>query len=150
MIKKISWIYCKLSNETSVKYQIYCFQHKPRTYQHKPGRSNTRHCLPHQVSSRDNIDFVMNRCFINSLSTGRCGCYLKLVIFKPVWRMIILSISGEIVLKWMPQDLTDDKSTLVQVMAWCHQATSHYLNQCCSRSLLPYSGTRPKGVKALF
>ena len=30
----------------------------------------------------------------------------------------------------MPQDLTDDKSTLVQVMAWCHQAASHYLNQC--------------------
>ena len=24
----------------------------------------------------------------------------------------------------------DDKSTLVQVMAWCRQATSHYLNQC--------------------
>ena len=27
----------------------------------------------------------------------------------------------------MPLDLTDDRSTLVQVMAWCHQATSHYL-----------------------
>ena len=26
----------------------------------------------------------------------------------------------------MSQDLTDDKSTLVKVMAWCHQATSHY------------------------
>ena len=29
----------------------------------------------------------------------------------------------------MPLDLTDDKSTLVQVMAWCRQATSHYLSQ---------------------
>ena len=27
----------------------------------------------------------------------------------------------------MRQALTDDKSTLVQVMAWCRQATSHYL-----------------------
>ena len=27
-------------------------------------------------------------------------------------------------------NLTDDKSTLVQVMAWCCQATSHCLNQC--------------------
>ena len=26
--------------------------------------------------------------------------------------------------------LTNGKSTLVQVMAWCHQATSHYLSQC--------------------
>ena len=24
----------------------------------------------------------------------------------------------------------NDKSTWVQVMAWCHQATSHYLSQC--------------------
>ena len=36
------------------------------------------------------------------------------------------SISYEIALSWMPLDLTDDKSTLVQVMAWCRQATRHY------------------------
>ena len=41
----------------------------------------------------------------------------------------------------MPQDLTDDKSTLVQVMAWCCQATSHYLNQCWPRSPTPYGVT---------
>ena len=28
-----------------------------------------------------------------------------------------------------PQNDFDDKSTLVQVMAWCRQATSHYLSQ---------------------
>ena len=27
-------------------------------------------------------------------------------------------------------DLTDDESTLLQVMAWCRKATSHYLSQC--------------------
>ena len=32
----------------------------------------------------------------------------------------------------------DDKSTLVQAMAWCCRATSHYLNQCWPRSLTPY------------
>ena len=47
----------------------------------------------------------------------------------------------------MPQDLTDDKSTLVQVMAWCRQATSHYLNQCWPRSPTPYGVTRPQWVK---
>ena len=36
----------------------------------------------------------------------------------------------EIDLKWISLALTDDKSTLVQVMAWCHQATSHCLSQC--------------------
>ena len=37
----------------------------------------------------------------------------------------------EIVLRWMPPDLTDDKLTVVQIMAWCRQAPSHYLSQCC-------------------
>ena len=41
---------------------------------------------------------------------------------------------------------TDDKSTLVQVMAWCRQATSHYLSQCWPRSLTPYGITRPQWV----
>ena len=45
-------------------------------------------------------------------------------------------ISCEIALRWMPLDLTDDKSILAQVMAWCRQATSHYLSQCWPRSLL--------------
>ena len=57
------------------------------------------------------------------------------------------SISYEIALRWLPLKLNDDKSTLVQVMAWCHQATSHYLNQCWPRSLPPYGITRPQWVK---
>ena len=35
----------------------------------------------------------------------------------------------------MSLDLTDDRSTLVQVMTWCRQATSHYLSRCWPRSL---------------
>ena len=58
-------------------------------------------------------------------------------------------ISCKIGLRWMPLDLTNDKSTLVQVMAWCRQATSHYLNQCWPKSLSPYGVTRPQCVKAM-
>ena len=43
-------------------------------------------------------------------------------------------------------NLADDKSTLVQVMAWCRQATSHYLSQCWPRSVSPYGVTRPQWV----
>ena len=43
--------------------------------------------------------------------------------------------------------LIDYKSTLVQVMAWCHQVTSHYLNECWPRSLTPYGITRLQWVK---
>ena len=56
-------------------------------------------------------------------------------------------ISSEIALIWMSLDLTD-KSTLVQVMAWCCQATSSYLSQCWPRSMLPYGVTRPQWVKS--
>ena len=49
--------------------------------------------------------------------------------------------------EWIVQDPTDDKSTLVQVMAWCLQATSHYLNQCWLRSMMPYSIIRSQWVK---
>ena len=35
--------------------------------------------------------------------------------------------------------------TLVLVMAWCHQAASHYLGQCWPRFMTPY-GTRPQWV----
>ena len=48
----------------------------------------------------------------------------------------------------MPQDLTDDKSTLVQVMAWCRKATSHYLSQCWPSSVLPYGVIRPEWVNS--
>ena len=40
----------------------------------------------------------------------------------------------------------DDQSTLVQVMAWCHHATSHCLSLCWPRSLSPYGVTRPQWV----
>ena len=43
-------------------------------------------------------------------------------------------ISCKIALRWMSLDLTDNKSSLVQVMAGCHQPTSHFLNHCWPRS----------------
>ena len=41
------------------------------------------------------------------------------------------------------------QSKLVQVMAWCSQATSHYLSQCWPRLMSFYGVTRPQCVKAL-
>ena len=53
------------------------------------------------------------------IGPSKIWCDLKLVISNPILRINILSTSCEITLRWMPQDLTDDLSTLVQVMAWC-------------------------------
>ena len=56
-----------------------------------------------------------------------------------------LSIFGRITLRWMLQGLSDDESTLVQVMAWRHQTRSHYLSHYLS-SMSPYGITRPQWV----
>ena len=83
---------------------------------------------------------------VNSLAPGKFEWNFRYVIFK-----LILGIDGwglfcEIVLIWMSLDFTDDQSTLVHVMAWCRQATSHYVSQCWPRSLSPYGITRPQWV----
>ena len=83
---------------------------------------------------------------LNSLAPRRFKRKFREVIFKLDLVVDGWGISCEIVLTWMPQDLTNDKSTLVQVMAWCRQATSHYLSQCWHSSLSPYGVTRPQWV----
>ena len=83
----------------------------------------------------------------NSLALGRSECDPKNVIFNLFSLIGIFRNSYNIALQWMPQDLTDDKSTLVHVMAWCCQATNHYLSQCWPRSLTPYDVTRPQWVE---
>ena len=86
---------------------------------------------------------------LNSLAPGKFQFNFRLVIFKLTLVNGGWGISCEIALKWMPLDLIDDKSTLVQVMAWCRQATSHYLSQCWPRSMSPNGISRPQWVNIL-
>ena len=73
------------------------------------------------------------------------------VFFKSILQMISkLSTSWEICLRWVPQNPIIDKSTLVQVMAWWCQATSHYMSQCWPRYIISghkYGITRAQWVK---
>ena len=82
---------------------------------------------------------------VNSLAPGRFGCDFKNLIFNLVLLIGILRSLYENALRWMPQNITD-KSTLVQVMAWCCQAASYYLSQCWPRSMSPYGVIRPQWV----
>ena len=92
------------------------------------------------------LGFCHRNWWINSLAPGRFQFHLREVIFKLNLVNGGWGISYEIALRWMPQDLTDNKSTLVHVMAWCHQATSHYLSQCWPRSMSPNGVTRLQWV----
>ena len=84
--------------------------------------------------------------YLNSLAPGRSECDSKNVIFNLVLLISIFRSCHDNALQWMPKNLTDDKSTLIQVMAWCRQATSHYLSQCWLSFLSPYGVTRPQWI----
>ena len=115
-----------------------------------------------QRASRDSLSFsagvfreppvkqkvwMIYQLCINSLAPGKFEWHFRYLIFQIISVIDGWGISCEIALWWMSLDLTDDKSTLVQVMAWCRQATSHYLSQCWPRYLSPYGVTRPQWVK---
>ena len=87
---------------------------------------------------------------LNPLAPGRSECHSKNVIFSLVLLIGIFRSSHDNALRRMTQDLTDDKSTLVQVMAWCLQATRHYLSQCWLSSLSPYGVARPQWVNSFW
>ena len=99
--------------------------------------------MQHSVTQARNI------CYVNSLASGRCGSNFKDIIFELILWIDTFSATSKIVVRWMPQNSTNDKSTLVQVMTWCRQATSHCLSQCWPRSLSPYGVTRTQWVKHL-
>ena len=54
--------------------------------------------------------------WLNSLAPGRLERTFRYVIFKLISVTDGWGISCKIALRWIPLDLTDDKSTLVQVM----------------------------------
>ena len=85
---------------------------------------------------------------VNSLAPGKFEWNFWYIILQIISVIDGWGISCELALRWMSLSLTDDKSTLVQVMAWCRQAASHYLSQCWPRYLSPYGVTRPQWVNS--
>ena len=49
----------------------------------------------------------------------------------------------------MPEDRVDSESALIEVMAWCRQASSHYLNQCWPIYPTPYGVIDPQWFHCL-
>ena len=87
---------------------------------------------------------------LNLLAPGKFEWNFRYVIFQGILVIDGWGISCELALRWMSFDFTDEKSTLVQVMAWCHQATSNYLSQCWPRSMSSCGVTRPQWVNSVM
>ena len=82
------------------------------------------------------------------LPMGKVAKILKVKFSNSPYRILAWAFAVKLLLRWMPQNLMNERSTLVHIMAWCRQATSHYLNPCLPRFMLPYGVTRPHWVKA--
>ena len=87
------------------------------------------------------------REYVNSLSPVKCGYDLECVNYEHNLGIYILSNQVNITLEWMPEDVVDNKSTSVPVIAWCREATSHYMNEFWLRTSKPYDVTRAQSVK---
>ena len=84
---------------------------------------------------------------LNELIHWLVGMWLILKVWFSNSSIIKKPCKCEIALRWMSQNITDDRPTLIEVMAWCCKATSHYL-QCWAGSMLPYCITSPQWVQA--
>ena len=86
---------------------------------------------------------------------GKCGTFR----FKSWWHfhflhyfmtslqwITLMSYSCEIALRKMKSNIFEDEAILVQVIAWCHQTLSHYLNQGWPRFMSSYGDIRPQWV----
>ena len=104
-----------------------------------------------QENAFENVALEMVAIFfwpvcINLLAPGKFEWNFWSLIFQIISVIDGWGIFCELAHRWISLNLTNDKSTLVQVMAWCHQATSHYLSQCWPRLLSPYGVPRPQWV----
>ena len=85
-------------------------------------------------------------CLFQNVKCKVSGCHIirlwwkiRDYIFNIPRKWSILKNGIECVSCILPNaKLTDEKSTLFQVMPWCRQASSHCLSQCRSRSVSPY------------
>ena len=81
--------------------------------------------------------------YITHWSLGDVAIILKIQILL-IAKSSSFNNHCEIPLMWIPQNLTNEKSTWVQVMAWCCQTTGHYLSQYWPRFMSLYDLTRPQ------
>ena len=82
--------------------------------------------------------------FFNSLALARCDSTFKSIIFMLIIQNSRSGTGCEIALRCMSQNLTNEKSTFVQVMANVHSVMYHYMVS------LGHNGLTHGGMKSNF
>ena len=69
-----------------------------------------------------------------------------------IWFQMINFVSTSCAFLWncTGMEANNLDSALVQVMAWWYQAPSHYLRQCCYRSMSPNGVTKPQWLNCSY
>ena len=130
-------IYLKISQHWLVQVMAWC-------------RQATSHYLS-QCWPRSMSPYGTTRPqWVNSLASERCGSNFKSKILKLITQTSNAITQCEIALSWMPHNLINEKFKLVQVMAWCCQATSNNLSQCWPKSVTKWCHYHNKFSAELF
>ena len=125
-----TWLYIKRL-ASAIHYTI--------TYKRRVGADRWPAYIPrHWLTSLGDL--------VNSLPCVGCGGNYESLVSEHMLQLKFMNISWVIALRWQPQSIFDETSTLVLVMAWCRQCTSHYLCSYWPRSRVPYGITGPRGV----
>ena len=84
------------------------------------------------------------------LVTWGRGVDFEYFIVKCIVVFTFINIYNTMTIRWMMQYGINEKTTFVQVMAWCHQATGHYLSQHWSIAMSLYDATNPQWANLEF
>ena len=104
--------------------------------------TKSEHMSKFQIKT-DNIWLhLLHSVWLTHLPLDKMAAILADDIFKRIFLNENVSILVQISLKFVPKGPIDNKSALVQVMAWRRQATSHYLSQWWTSSPTHIYGTR--------
>ena len=72
-------------------------------------------CIGNSLLIAIDLDWLTHWTMGDVVVILKCNLRIKFLIK-------FMSTSSEIALRWKPQLSFDDKSPLIQIMAWCHQA----------------------------
>ena len=103
--------------------------------------------VPHPwISGANYFSLYGTHCFLTHWRQGHLDAILKLQFsFLFYWL-----VSSDLLMIMHPDECHGTSRMIsqhwFQVVAWCRQATSHYLSQCWPSSTSPYGVTRPQWV----